>query len=207
MPDRPSSAAPRSMASSTVSAWSSMVWPVSTPGGSASYRARRARASRSGPGGDLHCSRLVSHAVAGGRGGNGRGLGRRAGSEAMVDVDRYDRSSPAVDGQDQQGQRVGPAGHGQRQGLGPPAWFWLRERAAGQESGQQVVAAGGGNGGCRRRTAGVHQPRATGAAPVPGPAREIHSAGLRISAQLGSHCGPSQTLSSSSARRPPRRPR
>ena len=33
MPDRPSRAAPRSMASSTVSAWSSMVWPVSTPGG------------------------------------------------------------------------------------------------------------------------------------------------------------------------------
>ena len=33
IPARPSRPAPRSRASSTVSAWSSMVWPVSTPGG------------------------------------------------------------------------------------------------------------------------------------------------------------------------------
>src|SRR5207248_4071890 len=49
MPPRPSSPAPRSRFNSTVSAWSSAVWPVRTSGGSTAKRAWRARASRLGP--------------------------------------------------------------------------------------------------------------------------------------------------------------
>ena len=50
MAARPSRPAPRSRLSSTVSAWSSMVWPVAAPGARTARRAARARASRFGPG-------------------------------------------------------------------------------------------------------------------------------------------------------------
>ncbi len=50
IPARPSGPAPRSRLHRTVSAWSSIVWPVATPEGSDAKRAARARASRFGPG-------------------------------------------------------------------------------------------------------------------------------------------------------------
>ena len=49
MPAAPGTPEPRSRFISTVSAWSSAVWPVRTPGGNAARRASRARASRLGP--------------------------------------------------------------------------------------------------------------------------------------------------------------
>ena len=49
MPAVPGTPAPRRRFSNTVSAWSSAVWPVSTPSGRTARRTSRARCSRSGP--------------------------------------------------------------------------------------------------------------------------------------------------------------
>ena len=66
IPAAPGTPDPRRRFMSTVSAWSSAVWPVSTPGGSTSLRASRALASRFGPsatGASTRCAAAPSSAA------------------------------------------------------------------------------------------------------------------------------------------------
>ena len=108
MPDSPSPPLPRRSRSSTVSAWSSAVCPVSAPAGSAARRAPRARASRLGPGATStvwHTNATPSSAaICGGR----VGFGGRFRAQAVVDV-VGDDVEPVPDGEGDEGGRVGAA--------------------------------------------------------------------------------------------------
>ncbi len=136
MPASPSAPAPRSRLIRIVSAWSSMVWPVATSGGSTAKRAARARASRLGPGATdtRWLSKRAPNQAAGAA--HHLGLGGRAGPQAVVDVDRRDLT-PGGGGQDEEGERVGAARDGTDQ------------RRAGRREGapaQQVGDESGGEG-------------------------------------------------------------
>ena len=98
--------APRMRFRSTVSAWSSAVWPVMTSVGSTAYRASRALASWLGPSPTSIVRETERRTEPGCGRGHHCGLDLGAGAEAMVDVYRR-HDAACLHGQDHQRHRVG----------------------------------------------------------------------------------------------------
>ena len=179
----PSRPARGSRLSRTVSAWSSMVCPVATDGG------QHGEPGRPGPGLEVGAVGDDDPFPAGtpapnrcGGIGHHVGLGRRAGAQAVVDVDR---GHPAAgrDGQHQQGEGVGAAGDRAAQAATRPAGRCSEEqRAVERRPGRRARA------GRAERHAGRITRRGRRGAD-PGDPRP----GSRISASEGSHSGPRHT--------------
>ena len=185
MPARPSRPAPRSRLTSTVSAWSSMVWPVAAPSGRARRRASRARASRFGPG-PTSTAQRPEPAPRGGLRLRPRRRPRAADpGRSPWSTWTAVTSHPAATASTSSARESAP----------PETAQVTTAPGAGERAPAKQLRHARDEGGARRSVTGVgHHPVARRA----GPMRATQVSGWRISSMVGSISGPSHTRASRS---------